>query len=88
MKKIKSPAHLQKLLNQTLMRDAALSLSGNSEATVEGCSTISSYDENMILLSGKKLSFRFVGCGLELRSLNQESVVIRGKIESIELIEN
>jgi len=63
-----------------------IELSGNTEAVIGGCSGVLEYDENIIRLSGKKMSVRFTGRRLQLRILTHDSAVIEGFIMGVEFI--
>lgn len=64
-----------------------IELSANREAVVEGSCTILEYDENCVKVATGKLAVTFFGAGLTLRTLSEESVIIDGKISSIEFEE-
>lgn len=61
-----------------------IELSANKEAVVEGSCGILEYDENCVKVATGKLAVTFFGAGLTLRALSEESVIIDGKISSID----
>lgn len=65
---------------------AHLELSGDREAVVDGLSSVLEYDENVIRLRVGKLSVRFTGKELRLRNLKRDSVIIEGRIASVEFL--
>lgn len=64
-----------------------IELSANKEAVVEGSCGILEYDENCVKVATSKVMVTFFGSDLTLRTLSEESVIIDGKISSIELEE-
>jgi len=62
-------------------------LAGNTEAVISGCTGVLEYSQDAIRLSGKKLSVKFTGRGLQLRALTQSSAIIQGYILSVEFVE-
>lgn len=65
-----------------------IQLSGNREASVEGCKGVIDYYETIIKLRLSGGSVTFQGGGLEITSLTDNSAIIKGRIESVELGEN
>ena len=62
-------------------------LSGNKEASVEGCCGILEYSAEKITLDAGKLAVSFFGSGLKLEFLNGSDAVVSGKIKSLEFTE-
>ncbi len=63
-----------------------MELSGNTEAVVDGCTGVLEYDENIIRLSGGKMTVRFMGRGLQIKALTHSSAIITGYLISIEFL--
>jgi sporulation protein YqfC len=63
-----------------------ITLSGNREALVDGCTAVLEYDENVVKLAAGKLAVRFAGRGLQIRVLTHDSAVVDGFITAIEFI--
>jgi sporulation protein YqfC len=63
---------------------AHLELSGNREAIIEGCKGVLEYDENLVRINTGKMIIRFLGRGLTIRNLTEDSAVIEGYITTIE----
>ncbi len=63
-----------------------LEIKGNREVIVEGCKSISLYDENIVKVKMNKMSISFFGRKLEIKYLTSDSLIIRGFITSIEFI--
>ena len=65
---------------------AHVEFTGNREAFVEGIRGVLEYDENIIRLNSNKLILRFIGRGLNIKSYNDDSMVIEGYIISFEFM--
>lgn len=63
---------------------AHIELSGNNEAIVDGCKGVIEYDENIVRLDTGKMTVRFLGSDLSIRSLTDDNAVIEGTITSVE----
>lgn len=63
-----------------------IEISGNREAVVTGCKSITEYDQDIVQISTGGLQVRFIGASLELRSLSEDMVIIEGRIASVEFI--
>ncbi len=63
-----------------------IELSSNREAAVDGCKGVVDYYENLIKLRVDSGFVIFTGSGLRLAELNDNSALICGKIENIELV--
>ena len=64
-----------------------IELAGNTEAVISGCTGVLEYNPDTIRLAGKKLNVRFVGRGLGLKALTQNSAIVHGYILSMEFAE-
>ncbi len=64
-----------------------IQLVGNSEAYIEGFKRIVEYDENMIVVSTKKVNLAFWGAELSMKFMDKESITIVGKITQIQFID-
>ncbi len=63
---------------------ARLELTGNREATVEGCRGIIEYGEGEIALNLGDVTATFIGEGLRMRCMTKTGAVIEGRILSIQ----
>lgn len=61
-----------------------IELSGNREATVEGCRGILQYESSVIRLSTGKYIIRFTGTDLCIRCMQDSLVQIAGHILSVD----
>ena len=73
-------------ISDRLLAGTRVELTSDYEALVEGCRGILEYDDNVIRIAAKKFELRFTGKDLTLRSLNEENIVIEGKISGLEFI--
>ena len=62
----------------------SIEMKSNKEAIVEGCKSISQYDENVISINMDKMTISFFGRNMEIKCMNSDSMVIRGVINSVE----
>lgn len=74
-------------LPKSLASGIKIELSANTEAVVEGKGAIAEYDENIVKIESPKLNITIAGTGLILRTLSEESIVIEGKIASLDFEE-
>lgn len=56
----------------------------NCCATVEGCKSVMEYDESVIKLNLGKVSVKFCGSGLTIKSLTAQQAMLEGEIISVE----
>ena len=63
-----------------------IEIKGNREAIIEGCKSITEYDENMVKINMHKMAISFFGRNMEIKCLTSDSLVVRGFITSIEFI--
>lgn len=63
---------------------ALIELTGNRSAVVDGCDGIVDYDEEKVIVRTGRLTVRFLGRGLRLKRLTENSAVIEGFISSVE----
>ena len=56
----------------------------NCCAMVEGCKSVTEYNDTVIKLNLGKNSVKFTGCDLTIKSLSLEQAMIEGKIISLE----
>ena len=68
-------------------QEMQVELAGNIEAVITGCTGVLEYDANTVRLAGKRLSVKFIGRGLQLRALTQNSAIVEGYILNVEFIE-
>lgn len=61
-----------------------IQLTGNRSAVVDGCDGIVDYDDEKVILRTGRLTVRFLGRGLKLKRLTENSAVIEGFIGSVE----
>lgn len=61
-----------------------IEMKSNKEAIIEGCKSISQYDENVISINMDKMIISFFGRNMEIKCMNSDSMVIRGVISSVE----
>lgn len=69
-----------------LMPPVRVELLSNREAVVDGCRGILEYTDCCIRLSADRLTIRFCGQRLELRSYGENGAVVEGLIASVEFI--
>ena len=62
----------------------SIEMKSNKEAIIEGCKSISQYDENVISINMDKMIISFFGRNMEIKCMNSDSMVIRGVISSVE----
>lgn len=65
---------------------AQIDLMSNREALIEGCKGVVEYNEDYIRLNLGNMGVRFCGRSLQLRSMNEECVIVEGFIQSIEFL--
>ncbi len=63
-----------------------IELTGNCEASVEGCKGVLQYNEEIVELNTGKISVRFTGCDLCLSSLDSNLAIVKGKIMTVEFL--
>ena len=63
-----------------------MELASNKEASIDGCSGVLEYDENLIRINLGKTSARFLGKNLTIKSLTKNNCIITGFITSIEFV--
>lgn len=63
-----------------------IEIKGNREAIIEGCKSITEYDENMVKINMHKMAISFFGRNMEIKCLTADSLVVRGFITSIEFM--
>lgn len=63
---------------------SVIELTGNRMAVVDGCDGIVDYDEERVILRTGRLTVRFLGRGLRLKRLTENSAVIEGLISTVE----
>ncbi len=63
---------------------SVIELTGNRTAVVDGCDGIVDYDEERVILRTGRLTVRFLGRGLRLKRLTENSAVIEGLISTVE----
>lgn len=81
LQKIKSNINMNDFLNY----EPVIKIVGNSEAIVQNCNGICEYDCNTVsVVSGKRV-ITFIGCDLELFSLNNDEAIVKGTIMSLNI---
>lgn len=63
-----------------------IELTSDYEAQIEGGKGVLEYDDSLIRIATKKYEIRFTGENLTLQCLNNENIVVKGKIHSVEFI--
>lgn len=64
--------------------NSLIQLTGNRLAVVDGCDGIVDYDGEKVILRTGRLTVRFLGQGLRLKQLTENSAVVEGAISSVE----
>ena len=59
-------------------------LTGNREALVGRCQDVLEYDENIVKLAAGKMTIKFYGRNLQIRSMQAGQAVVEGYFTSIE----
>ena len=57
---------------------------GNQEIIIDGCKGILEYDDGNIRINANKIVINVSGGGLTLTSMNDESLIIKGRINRID----
>lgn len=68
----------------TMSKTCNMQLSGNREALVDGCRGLLEYSDECIRINAGNGIVKFVGRGLEIRSLSDTTAVVAGFILNIE----
>ena len=71
---------------ETFFNISQMQVIGNREVTVEGYKEIVTYDDTLLRIRAKGMDISFWGSDLELNYMNDENIVISGKIEQIEFL--
>lgn len=79
-------ARLLELPAAALPNMAHIELLGNREAIVDGCKGVLEYDENVVRLHTGKITLRFTGSDLSIKSLTADQAIIEGIILNIEFL--
>lgn len=61
-----------------------IELLGNREAVVEHCQGVLEYNDQVVRLLTGKLTVKFTGRGLQLKSMTDDSVIVEGYFISVE----
>lgn len=64
---------------------SVVELKGGCEAIVVGCRGVLEYGRESVLLRVREGTVRIIGESLEMQSLLQDSVTVRGRISSVQL---
>ena len=67
-----------------LGKSANIVLSSNREAVVDGCKGILEYSDSVIRINMGNMVVRFIGRGLDIRSLTADQAVVAGFIVSVD----
>ncbi len=79
-------SQLAKMLDipmQVLPQVFHLDMSGNREAVIVGCESIREYALGCITIGAGKLAVQFCGDALQIRNMNEGTIVIEGEIHTI-----
>ena len=68
---------------QVLPQVFHLDMSGNREAVIVGCESIREYALGCITIGAGKLAVQFCGDALQIRNMNEGTIVIEGEIHTI-----
>lgn len=63
-----------------------IQITGNRTAVIDGCDGIMDYDDEKVILRTGRLTVRFLGRGLRLKRLTEDSAVIEGFLTTVEYI--
>ncbi len=63
-----------------------IELLGNKEAVVEHCQGVLEYDETLVRLKTGRMTLKFTGRNLLLKSMTEDSVIVEGYFTSIEFL--
>ncbi|MDR0738636.1 MAG: YabP/YqfC family sporulation protein [Oscillospiraceae bacterium] len=89
-KKLKISQKLKKIVKNTQVSPGLFSnpchieVNSNEEAIIEGCKGVLDYDKNLIRVDAGKMRLLFAGKELLLKCLTSDSLIIHGKILSVE----
>lgn len=78
--------------DRNLLRTAQLDMpthmeiNGNREAVVDGCSGILEYSTETVRIRTGRMTVRFCGRGLAIRSLTADALVVTGFLTGIEFV--
>lgn len=61
-----------------------IQITGNHSAVVDGCDGVVDYDGEKVILRAGRLTVRFLGRGLRLKRLTENSAVVEGFITAVE----
>ncbi|MGL5972138.1 MAG: YabP/YqfC family sporulation protein [Oscillospiraceae bacterium] len=68
------------------IQGSQIELLNNKEAIIEGCKGILEYDENTIRLNLGKMSVKFMGDNLSVKSMSGDNIILQGVITTIEFL--
>lgn len=68
--------------------DTQIQLTGNREVLVECCRKILEYNDIMVRVKTWDMTVEVWGSSLSVSDFNSKGIIIRGKIQSVELTEN
>ena len=83
------PSRVEKALDLpvgSLSNAARIELSGNRRAVIDGCRGIIEYGEETVRLNTEDGILRFMGRGLRMRCMTDDTAVIEGIILSLEYL--
>ena len=83
------PSRVEKALELpvgSLSSAARIELSGNRRAVVEGCRGLVEYGDELIRLNTESGIVRFMGRGLSMSCMTEDSAVIEGLLLSVEYL--
>ena len=63
-----------------------IELRSRNEAIIEGCRSVTEYDENTVCFRCDKISVRFIGSDLNIGELDSDMSVVRGTLLSVEFL--
>ena len=74
----------EEILNSDIMNGAHLELFSNKKIIIEGCQNILDYQDEYIKLKLNKGFFNIIGSNFLITTFNDEKIIIKGIIISIE----
>ncbi|WP_101911129.1 YabP/YqfC family sporulation protein [Marasmitruncus massiliensis] len=61
-----------------------IELLGNQEAVIEHCQSVLEYNDQVVRIRAGRLTLKFTGRGLRLRTMTGDSIVVEGFFTSVE----
>ena len=79
-------AHRLQIPAAVLANVTHMELSGNTQATVEGCGGILEYSDEVVRVKTGKMVTKFTGRNLKIRCLSCDALVVEGFVTAIEFL--